>query len=125
MPTCSGGTDTVTETWGTYGTTTGVTSTTDGAANTNTLATSYSDTYAAKYCADMVYGGYDDWYLPARNQLNTLYGGKDTLGGFASTYYWSSTENNSNGARIQGFGNGHQAYDNKSDSYLVRCVRSF
>lgn len=53
-PTCAGGSDSLTKTWGTYGTTTGINSV-DGKMNTLMLST-YSDAYAAQYCQNMTYG---------------------------------------------------------------------
>lgn len=57
--------------WATsYGTTT-ATSVIDGATNSNTLN---SATYpAAKFCNDLVVGGYSDWYLPATKELDVCY----------------------------------------------------
>lgn len=124
-PTCAWGADSVQKTWGTYGTVTYADSVDNGIYNTATLANNYSDTYAAKYCADMVYGGYDDWFLPAKDQLDMLYGFKNYIGGFSSTYYWSSTEHNSSLARSQAFTAGAQDDANKTNSYAVRCLRSF
>ena len=59
---------------------------------------------AAKYCLDFTNEGFDDWYLPAIDQLNLLYNARyeinKTLAGdenpvteilWQSTY-WSSTE---------------------------------
>lgn len=46
-------------------------STNDGWTNTNRLtATEYA---AAKFCRDLVLNGYDDWYLPASDELEILY----------------------------------------------------
>ena len=42
---------------------------------------------------------------------------------FASNYYWSSTENNSDYAWIQTFTNGNQGFDGKHYNYYVRAVR--
>lgn len=72
---------------------------------------------AAKFCADMVFGGYDDWYLPSKSELTYLFcnsnhsqnaigqnrpyeepdcggdfGLSQNLSGFAENRYWSSTE---------------------------------
>jgi hypothetical protein len=124
-PTCSG-TDAVAKTWGTLGTTTGLTSTTDGGTNTGTLSGSYADTFAAKFCANMVYGGYSDWFLPAKDELNFLYTSRASTGGFAASSYWASTEGSSdNYAYSQNFSLGGATAELKSDSRLVRCVRRY
>jgi len=48
------------------------------------------------------------------------------VGGFASAYYWSSTEGNNDYAWSQYFGNGYQFYYSlKSNTYSVRAVRAF
>jgi hypothetical protein len=135
-PTCNGATDTTYKKWannsGTtaYGVNTGATSTTDGASNTTTLATSYTDTDAARYCENMIYpsGGYTDWYLPAIDELNlVLYAMKVAgKGNFEASYYWSSTDSNTNGAWGELFTIGYQHPDViKTNNYYVRCVRRY
>jgi len=105
-----------------------------GAMNTSmTVATQMADNqtgnFAAKVCADysVTVSGvtYGDWYLPSKYELNLLYLQKVAVGGFASAYYWSSTENDSNDAWLQYFGIGTQYYFNKSNTYYVRAVRAF
>ena len=39
--------------------------------------------------------------------------------------YWSSTENDNDGARRQYFANGSQASNNKTNTFSVRAVRAF
>lgn len=66
--------------WGPYNTTTGINSVIDGPTNTTSMvgpwyartadATSYE---AAYWCATRNIGGYSDWYLPAKNELEVLY----------------------------------------------------
>jgi hypothetical protein len=96
------------------------------------------DTYAARICnALKITEGsktYGDWYLPSKEELNLMYQNKATInttaganGGssFASTYYWSSTENLSTTAWRQSFSSDAQADYSKSNSYRVRAIRAF
>lgn len=71
------------------------TSLTDGEGNTAILAALNPGEYsAADACAGEDFGGHDDWYLPARNQLTTLYTYRVAIGGFSggTGYYWASTD---------------------------------
>ena len=82
---------------------------------------------AAQLCGDLVLGGYSDWYLPSKDELNQLYINKDLIGGFTGDEYWSSTEYSSNLAWRQNFfiGNGNQGVLNKVNTFSVRAVRAF
>ena len=69
---------------------------------------------------------YGDWYLPSIVELNLLRTQKLVVGGFANSFYWSSTEYDSDGAWGQYFGNGAQGYLNKyNPKFRVRAVRTF
>ena len=61
--------------WKTSNTTTaGTTSTYDGAANTAAMVTAgIADHPAAQFCTGLSIGGYSDWYLPARDELEIAY----------------------------------------------------
>jgi hypothetical protein len=108
---------------GTY-ITTNASSTSDGDVNTVIIVTSQgAGTYAAKLCSDLEAYGYDDWYLPAKDELNAIYDEKDVIGGFSSAYYWSSTEYNSTDAWGQDFSNGSQVSYGKYPTSRCRCVR--
>jgi len=107
-----------------------------GAMNTAMIvATQMSDNqtgnFAAKVCADysVTVGGvtYGDWYLPSKHELNLLYVNLHTqsLGGFASAAYWSSSEFDSSYAWAQYFASGVQDYYWKGYPYYVRAVRAF
>lgn len=67
----------------------------DGETNSQSIfALSSNPAEAVAYCMNLSYGGFDDWYLPARNELNLLYTNRAAIGGFASPYpsiYWSSS----------------------------------
>jgi len=78
--------------------------------------------YAAILCKNLVLNGYNDWYLPSKDELNELYKNKDKIGGFSTEKgYWSSTE----GSNFQDLTNGFQGYLPHNYLCLVRAVRSF
>ena len=68
---------------------------------------------------------YTDWRLPSKFELNMMYNNRITIGSFASSYYWSSTEYNNYYAWGQIFIDGSQYYANKDSPYYVRAVRAF
>ena len=78
---------------------------------------------AMSACNGLSYGGYDDWYLPNREELNAMYQKKSSIGGFSNTYYWSSTEQGGSFAWCQDFYDGYQGSVSKGYTYRVRCVR--
>jgi hypothetical protein len=61
--------------WKTTNTTTdGTTSAFDGAANTAAIVTAgIADHPAANFCVDLSIGGFTDWYLPSRYELDVAY----------------------------------------------------
>jgi hypothetical protein len=114
--------------WGCNGTTIGGTSTAigKGQANTTTIVNSCSTAgIAARICNDLVLNGYDDWFLPSKDELNLMYVQQTTIGGFTGPFYWSSSEYNSSHAWGQNFINGLPKSNNKSDVDYVRAVRAF
>ncbi len=82
---------------------------------------------AADICANLSLGGYSDWFLPSKDELNLMYENLKLsgVGGFADSYYWSSSEYYANYAWEQSFYNGNQYNNNKSNTYRVRAVRAF
>jgi len=60
-------------TWGTYGVTTAQTSVIDGPTNSAVEAALGASYQAATFCEGLTIGGYSDWYLPAKNELEVLY----------------------------------------------------
>ena len=81
--------------------------------------------YAAKIAACTFIDGYCDWFLPNKEQLNQLYIHRSSVGGILNTYYWSSSESDSNKAWGQDFSNGEQLNGNKTNTSHVRPVRAF
>lgn len=104
-----------------------------GAANTDKIVNHHgaSGSYAAELCKDLVLGGFDDWYLPSREELKKLYLNRVAIGGFSEIAYWSSS--NGNGASDAWgvfFGTGTNAglsfvYFKTETFPKVRAVRSF
>lgn len=128
-PTCNGATDSITKRWS-IGTALAenASSTSDGAGNTLQLTTDdRRENPAAGYCDNMVYGGFDDWYLPARDELLELYNNlsSKSLGSFANTTYWSASESSaSNAITMQAVtGTLSTAAKNSTTVPRVRCVR--
>ena len=125
-------TDQGTSKWGCYGT---LISGADGTAigtgsqNTADILAGCSETNIAAYlCDTLTLGGYSDWFLPSKDELNKLYEniGQGNVGGFADYSYWSSTGVGYYNAWIQDFSNGNQNYSNKGFNYYsVRAVRAF
>jgi len=119
--------------WGCYESTISGTSTAIGWGQSNTTAiTNGCSTagIAARICSDLLLNGFDDWFLPSKDELNQLYLQKDIIGGFVDDYYWSSSEDSGYmsdyAAWLQFFPNGYQeAFSNKNYSYYVRAVRTF
>ncbi|NCC73685.1 MAG: DUF1566 domain-containing protein [Sphingobacteriia bacterium] len=109
--------------------TTGATATAIGTGNANTdtiVAKQGAVNYAAKLCADLVSGGYSDWYLPSKDELNKLYQNRMIIGGFANHhYYWSSSEDNISYAWCQYFKYGTQDALNKNSVLMFRAIRAF
>ncbi|HCQ16235.1 MAG TPA: hypothetical protein DIU20_08240 [Cryomorphaceae bacterium] len=80
---------------------------------------------AADVCANLVYAGYSDWYLPSKDELYQLYIHRNAVGGFGGGYYWSSSEYNAFDAYYVNFGNGNSGTWVKSQPENVRAIRSF
>ena len=65
------------------------------------------------------------WRLPTKNELNSLYLSKDKIEGFASNYFWSSSESDSSFAWGWNFYDGVQVNGSKGSAFYVRAVRTF
>jgi hypothetical protein len=66
-----------------------------------------------------------DWHLPSKDELNQLYLRRTTVGGFATDFYWSSSEGIAAVAWDQDFYFGNQIGTSKADYGRVRPVRAF
>lgn len=159
-PTCDGSPDTLTKTWfGTGGSFVNIPNVENrlgstpssalGDANTTAAAMHASVTAdsAIRYCHDLDFGGFMDWYLPASSELvwvvlchsdatidpvfpiedpDCVTAQRSTeLDGFAQTTYWTSTESDSGGtaaARIN-FSIGVTGDNFKNQMEHLRCIR--
>jgi len=87
---------------------------------------------AAQRCIALNINGYNDWFLPSRDELNLMYVNlhKKGLGGFQNEAYWSSSQYdayNFDCVWYQYFHIGlqqHSLFD-KNDPFRVRAVRAF
>ncbi|MEI6757082.1 MAG: DUF1566 domain-containing protein [Chlorobium sp.] len=108
------------------------TATSQGAANTSKILLTYPASNfpqsAAAVASEYRGGGYHDWFLPSRDELNLLFLSKNVIGGFVDATYWSSSEINESSAWCQSFKSESKADDtlNFKDEYnRVRAVRAF
>ncbi len=115
--------------WSASYTTTGASGTALGTGQANTIAIVNNQgdaNYAAKLCDDLELNGYNDWYLPSKDELSKLYLNKVAIGGFVGGYYWSSTEYDNLRAWSQSLTHGDQAFNlSKFFTAGVRAVRVF
>lgn len=98
-----------------------------GNTNTNTIVNLLGNgSYAAKLCSDLVLNGYNDWYLPSRDEMSKMILNKNAIGGFTSANYWSSSEYDISNAYYSNFTSGSaNLIGSKNFVSNVRAVRSF
>jgi hypothetical protein len=82
---------------------------------------------ASQLCVQLNIGGYSDWFLPSKDELNLIYINlaQKGLGGFGGNWYWSSSQIGSYIAWNQSLSDGSQSDSSKNGSYSVRAVRAF
>ncbi len=121
----AGSSDSTTRGWMNTNSATYATDTNYGLSQTEGLAATYAGALAAKFCADLTFAGYSDWYLPAENELLLLYTNRGSIGGFVASGYWSSTESGNDYTWMRDFSNGVRDTRIKSIAYYIRCVRRY
>jgi hypothetical protein len=75
----------------------------------------------------LVADGYDDWRLPSKEELNMMYRNlhQKGLGDFSNSWYWSSSQGNTDSSWQQHFSSGNQGSYSKNHTGSVRAVRAF
>lgn len=104
-----------------------------GQYNTNRITEDQGNgNYAAMVAAGYTGGGFGDWYLPSKEELNLMYQQRTSIGMGSTTYtYWSSTEvaaptgSTSETAYTQTFSGGASSALSKNYTYKIRPVRRF
>jgi hypothetical protein len=95
------------------------------------LAVCSSPSIAARLCENLDLSGFTDWFLPSGfigSELSLMYTNLHAqgLGGFSNSVYWSSTERDSQYARLIDFNLGEpNDHSDKNANFRVRCVRAF
>jgi hypothetical protein len=116
--------------WGCYGTLiSGADGTAVGTGEQNTIDIEAGCTTAgtaADICANFSLGGYSDWFLPSKDELDLMYENLTVagVGGVAGSDYWSSSEFNAYDAWGRDFIGGI-IYAYKYYTGPVRAVRAF
>ena len=90
---------------------------------------------AVKYCYNLSLNGYDDWYLPSKDELDMVFNNVhlNLYGNFENSWYWSSSDGESNGdaAWVQSFKNDYNGLQATYDVGIkhfkneVRAIRYF
>lgn len=97
-----------------------------GASNT-ALMLALGSAAAAEACRDYRGGGFNDWFLPSKEELELMYLNLKLNGlGKFSTAYWSSSEDTPANAWFQYFTTGAQTSESKiSTPGAIRAIRAF
>ena len=96
-----------------------------GAANTAALSATCGSGGAARICADLVLGGYDDWCLPSRYELQAIYSSRMAIGGIPISNFLSSSEWDSMQVWSVSMLDGTAALQTKFISSTFRAIRYF
>ena len=81
---------------------------------------------AKTLCSEYRGGGYEDWYLPNKDELNYIYQNLRKTGKISNnSWFWSSSSNDGSNACAQSFSYGNQGYFSNCIKLSVRAVRAF
>jgi hypothetical protein len=101
-----------------------------GLSNTNAIiAAQGAGSYAASVARNHNGGGYTDWHLPSKNELEKLIINKNAIGGFVTSgstaWYYSSSESASDTAWLIYAVDGTWYANPKQETWNVRPIRFF
>lgn len=100
-----------------------------GSVNTDHIITQNSSQgtqYAASLARAYNGGGYSDWYLPSKDELDQMYLERASIGVFPGDHYWSSSEDGAwSTACLMYWTAGVSSSVTKSTTSSVRAIRSF
>ena len=99
-----------------------------GNANTHEILNScHASGIAAGICVALDQEGYQDWFLPSKDELKLMYNNLHLahLGNFSNLAYWSSTEMTSVFAWQIAFNSGIVQGASKTTPSAVRAIRAF
>lgn len=88
-----------------------------------------SSEYGAKACSKYVYGGYDDWFMPSKNEINLIFMNRSILALSIFDYgtYWASSERSAEQGWEQVMDNGSQWCwpDRHTTGHDIIAIRAF
>lgn len=106
-----------------------------GAQNTLDIVSACNEpNIAALLCDQLELNGYEDWYLPSKDELDSLYQHREIVSETAIAHegevlkggeYWSSSHYLDNTVWVQHFNAGNQSGYTKDSEHYVRAIRSF
>lgn len=100
-----------------------------GIRNTKRIVEACNAVTAASLCSDLVIDGYDDWFLPSKDELLLMYMNRDFIGNLRNGVwepYWSSSQFEPElRAIVHNFGTGLTTNESKANEFWVRAIRSF
>lgn len=83
---------------------------------------------AARICTDLSLNGYDDWFLPSKDELSLMYTNLKTqgIGNFSNAWYWTSSESDAEYSWAINMGSSVAAEATKTGyPKPVRAIRAF
>jgi len=107
-----------------------------GLQNSIDIINSCTDSLSAAFQTSLIqWEGYDDWYLPSKDELLEIY---NSIGNgseeshffiesldFENDYYWSSSEYSDKYTWYFHFENGYTYFNDKYETFKVRPIRNF